>query len=173
MIEKENVRKLFEEVAANPLRYGEKIDERLRTSVSSSFNQLLNDEKWSNWVLKELYPLLVQHMENRKTAIEVRVWALKRVGDVARQKLNQAENNEAENKLIKIWFAGDTDPDDKLGKEVKLQLLWLASKLLFKKVRVKVESKDTMEKMKAEELLKDIILSWSPRLQNEIARVSK
>jgi len=168
MIENENVKKLFEEVVANPLIYGEKIEEKLRASVSFSFNRLLNDEKWSSWISGELYPLFVQHMENREVDIKVRLWAIKKVGDVARLSLDQSKKNNAENKLIEIWFAGDTEPDSNLGKEVKKQLLWLTSKTLFEKVYEKAKSKDSVEKTKAESLIKDIIISWRPRLQKEV-----
>jgi len=168
MIENENVKKLFEEVVANPLIYGEKIEEKLRASVSFSFNRLLNDEKWSSWISGELYPLFVQHMENREVDIKVRLWAIKKVGDVARLSLDQSKKNNAENKLIEIWFAGDTEPDSNLGKEVKKQVLWLTSKTLFETVYEKTKSKDSVEKTKAESLIKDIIISWRPRLQKEV-----
>lgn len=61
---------------------------------------------------------------------------------------------EAEKRFFEIWFSNETEPNSELGKEVKQQLVALASKPLFEKVRAKAKEQET--KSKAEILLKGL-----------------
>jgi len=161
MIDNDNVRKLLQEVVIRPNIFGEKIGEKLRDSVDSVFHRLLKNEKGNLWASKELYPVLLQHIENPDRDVTIRIWATKRVGDIARQ-----NDKKLLYTLTEFWFSMDIN--NKLAQEVKKQLLSLSSQNLFYKILEKTKSKNRLEKKKAEELLKDIIANWKTPLRREV-----
>lgn len=156
MTSKENVKQLFEEVVTNPTRYDGEIGELLRSSISS-FYQLVTNEERMDWVVTKLYPEFMRHMENGEEKDEIRAWAAKCVGDVARVCPDPAKKKEAEDKLFDVYFADVTKPESHLCEELRQQLEWLTSKPLFQKVQKKAKSQDPKEKAKAEVILEEMI----------------
>lgn len=153
----ERARTFFEDVVADPLR--DKIREDLKRSVSAILPHALRHEKWNNWVLGKLYPVLLENMINENE--EIRVWAIRKVGQIAG--VESSVEYEAKEKSLEIWFSDDTDPNSKLGKEVKQQLTDLASRRLFEDVRAKAKDQDVKIKAKAEILLKRLKDCLLPR----------
>jgi DNA-binding MarR family transcriptional regulator len=159
MTSKENVKQLFEEVVTNPTRYDGEIGELLRASISS-FYQLVTNENRMDWAVTKLYPKFIHYMENGEEKDEIRAWAAKSVGDVARVGPDPAKKKEAEDKLFDVYFADDTKPESRLCEELRQQLEWLTSKPLFQKVQKKTNSQDPTEKAKAEMLLNGMIKAF-------------
>lgn len=154
VITHKEARRLFEKVAADP--FHDSAREDLMRSVSAILPHASRDEKWSGWVLRELYPVFVESMENEKADQEIRVWATRKVGRIASSSAHLSKTGEVEKKFLEIWFSDDTDPESELGKEVKQQLIDLTSKRLFENVRAKAKHQDPKVKTKAEILLKGL-----------------
>jgi DNA-binding PadR family transcriptional regulator len=161
MTGKENVKKFFEEVVANPHNYEEETGKLLRASILSSFHQLVTNEKTRDWSLESLYPQLITHMENKNESDEIRTWAAAQVGDVARLCRRPAKRKEAEDKLFDLYFSEDAKPESHLFEELKQQLVYLTSKPLFERVQKKAESSNSKEKARAETILEAMLASFS------------
>jgi DNA-binding MarR family transcriptional regulator len=170
MTSKEKVKRLFEEVVTNPTVYNGEIGELLRVSVSSFFNQLGANKETRHWVVTELYPHFARHLENKGEKDEIRVWAAKHVGNIAKASVDLAKKKEAEDKLFEVYFAEDTKPESLLYEELKQQLVWLASKRLFERVEEKAKSQDKREEARAGMILEGMIkgFSYNPRRVREI-----
>jgi len=160
-----SVQELFKKIVRDPPLDDKGVGERLRAAVSTSFMRLLTEEKTGEWVLTELYPHLTRCAEGEKNEI-VRRWALSMVGDVARGSSDPEKRNEAKNMLLKIYFADDVELDSGLGDEAKKALLRLdydSKRSVLSHLKLRAKDPDPRARLKAEPLLKDIILS-SPRL---------
>jgi len=141
-------------VAADP--FHDDVRKDLMKAVSAVLRYAPRDKKRSDWVLRKLYPVFIKSMENEKTDQEIRVWAAKRVGRIAISGAHLFKTGEVEKKFREIWFSDDTDPESDLGKEMKQQLVDLASKRLFENVRARAKNQDSKVKTKAEILLKGL-----------------
>jgi DNA-binding HxlR family transcriptional regulator len=149
VISNERARDLFKKIAIDPFQ--DKIFEDLMRSLSALLRGLRKE--WSNWVLEDLYPIFVENMEKKKKNEKTRLWAIKKVGQIASSGINSFIKVEARNKFFEIWFSNDTDPVSAFGKEVEQQLANLASEEMFKIVRAKAKDQDQKVKDKAEILL--------------------
>ncbi|TET19532.1 transcriptional regulator [Candidatus Bathyarchaeota archaeon] len=142
--------RLFEKVAADP--FHDKIREDLMRSLSAILRRLRKE--WSNWVLKKLYPVFVKNVGNKELDPRIREWALKRVGEIANSGIVPSKKTEVQNLCLEIWFSDDIDPETDLGKEVKQQLVNLASRDLFENIKASAKDQNPKVKAKAELLLK-------------------
>jgi len=142
--------RLFEKVAADP--FHDKIREDLMRSLSAILRRLRKE--WSNWVLKKLYPIFVKNVGNKELDPRIREWALKRVGEIANSGIVPSKKTEVQNLCLEIWFSDDIDPETDLGKEVKQQLVNLASRDLFENIKASAKDQNPKVKAKAELLLK-------------------
>ena len=150
-------RTFFEEIVADPLR--DKVREDLKRSVSAVLPYALRHVEWKNWVLEKLYPVFVENVENKNG--EIRVWVVTKIGQIA--SIESSVKHKTKDKFLEIWFSDDTDPDSKIGKEVKQKLVDLASKSLFEDVRSKARNQDVKVKAKAEILLKGLKNCLQPK----------
>ncbi len=137
--------------------FHDKVREDLMRSVSAILPYALRREKWSNWVLKKLYPIFLKNIENKNEKIGL--WAIKKVGQIA--SMEPSLENEAEKEFLEIWFSNKSDPSSEFGNEVMEQLAGLTSKRLFEIVRAKAKDHDT--KVKAEILLERLKEGLLPR----------
>jgi len=145
-----SAQKLLEKVMKDPLH--DKVTEDLMRSVSAILPHAVHHEKGSRWVLETLYPIIVANMENKNEKIGVR--AIEKVGRMASLNIKPSIKAEAEKKFLEIWFSNETKPESDLGKAVKQQLVELASKHLFEKVRAKAKNQE--DRAKAEILLEGL-----------------
>jgi len=144
----------MQKVAADP--FHDDVRRDLMRAVSAVLPYASRDENWSDWVLKKLYPVFVESMENEKANQKIRVWTIRKVGRIASSGTRLFKTVEVKKKFLRIWFSDDTDPESELGKEVKQQLVGLASKRLFENVRAKAKRQNPKVKTKAEILLKGL-----------------
>ncbi len=144
---------LFEKVATAP--FHDKVREDLMSSLSTILCGL-HPKEGTNWVLKKLYPIFVRNMEDKKVNQKIRVWATRQIGKIARSSIDLPKKIEAEKKFLEIWYDDNTDPKSDIGKEMKKQLVALASRRLFKNVMSKAKDKNPDDKAKAEILLKSL-----------------
>ena len=144
---------LFEKVAADP--FYDKVRKDLMRSLSVILRRLHHKEG-PNWVLKKLYPIFVRKMEDEAVNQEIRVWATRQIGKIARSFMDFPKKIEVEKKFLDIWYDDNTDPESDIGKKVKEQLVDLASRRLFENVRAKATDKNPEVKAKAEILLKSL-----------------
>jgi hypothetical protein len=93
-------------------------------------------------------------MEDKEVTQEIRVWAIGQIGKIARSSIDLPKKIEIEKKSLEIWYDDDTDSESAVGREVKQQIVDLASRRLFEKVRAKAKDKNPKVKRKAEILLK-------------------
>ena len=149
IISHEGAQRLFEKIAADP--FHDKIRKDLMISLSAILRGL--QKEWSNWVIKRLYPIFVKKIEDKEADEEIRVWAIGRVGQLASLGIDLSVRGKAEKQFLEIWFSDDTDPESGLREKVEQQLVNLASKRLFEKVRAKANDQNPKVRNKAEVLL--------------------
>ena len=165
MTENEEVQEIFEDTVEKPTQPDEKVGNRLRASVSTSFRRLLAEKDRGNWALERLYPSIVRCLEDKTKDDKIRAWALRLIGDVCRIGSDQRIQKEAGEKIFETYFSSETNSDSKLGEEAKRELIDLASKGLFEKIQQKTQSDDKLEKTRAEILIEEMIKSFGLRRQ--------
>jgi len=153
VIKHKGAQELFEKVAADP--FHDKIREDLMRSLSTILRKL-HQKEGTNWVLKKLYPIFVRNMEDKEATQEIRVWAMRQVGKIASSCIDSSKKIEVEKKFLEIWYDDNNDPESDIGKKVKEQLVHLASRHLFEKVKANAKNKNPKVKAKAEILLKSL-----------------
>jgi len=164
VISHKGAQRLFMKVAVDP--FHDKITEALMLSLSALLRGLRKE--WSDWALRKLYPIFAKEMEDIEIDERIRVWAIIRVGELAGSGIALSLKDEAEKKFLKIWCSNDTDPQSKLGIEVEQQLVNLASRALFEKVRARAKDQDL--KVKAEILLERLTECLLPARARKIDR---
>lgn len=164
VIKHERSRRLLERVATSPSV--DKVGEKLRSSLSVVWGNLLKDKKWSGWALT-LYPTFIKHTSDKETDENIRKWGIQRIGEVARLSPDPRIKQQAKQKLLEICFSNDTDLDSELGKEVKQQIVWLG-RYAFEDVKLRAKDENSKAKAKAESLLKELRECLLPR-QKETA----
>ena len=149
----ENARRVFERVAKEPFR--NEVYQKMAECLSSPLTyakdptQHITEE---NWLSRRFLPILLNNIKNRHE--KVSVWSVKEVGKIAG--LSDDFKVKVRNELLEVWFSKEVKADDAVGTEVCKQLSRLGSQDLFKTVRAKVQSKDTLDKTKAEILLEQL-----------------
>lgn len=153
VLNNKRVRRLFEKVAADP--FYDNVREGLMRSLSTILRKLHHKEG-TDWVLKKLYPIFLKNMEDKEATPKIRAWAMCQIGKIARSSIGSSKKIEAEKKFLEIWYDVNTDPESDIGEEVKKQIVELASRHLFEKVKAKAKDRNTEVKAKAEILLKSL-----------------
>lgn len=164
VIKSERSQRLLERVVTSPSP--DKVGEKLRSSLSVVWGNLVKDKKWSSWTLT-LYPTFIKHMSDKETNENIRKWSMQRIGEVARLSLEPSIKEPAKKKLLEICFSNDMDLDSELGKEVKQQIVWLG-RYAFKDVKLRAKDENPKAKAKAESLLKELRECLLPREENAI-----
>ena len=157
VISHEKVRSLFEKVVKDPL--ANNVFKDLMRSVSAVLPHASRHGKWGKWVLERLYPVFVKSIEEGNE--EVRLWAIRNLGVIAVNGIEPWVKGEVEEKLFKIWFSKDTDPNSEFGKKLLQQIRGLFSKRLLHSVKEK--AKDQEQKTRAEILLESLKEFLTPR----------
>jgi len=109
--------------------------------------------------LKKLYPIFFENLKSQDA--NVRLWAAKRIGDIAGSGLELFAKKKAEKKFLDIWFSNEIDKDNNLKEEIRQQLVSLSSRQLFEVVRER--ARNPKNKSKAENLLKELVHCIKPK----------
>jgi len=148
----EKVKALFLNIARKPP--SDEVGIKLKSAINVITSDWLRDTETGDWVLKNLFPILLSHMKDA-TEENTKKWAASNIGNIARIGPIPIKN-QAEKSIIDAYFLDDVGVESELSKELQQQLAWLTSKSLFEKIKNRAESENLTVKTKAETLLKEM-----------------
>jgi DNA-binding MarR family transcriptional regulator len=135
------------------------VGESLRGSVSAILLFALRVDEWSEWISRTIYPVLIENLRSENQ--EIKLWSMKRLGQIAGLSVKPSLRHKIEEKFFEIWFSGETDSESGIGETVVEQIVYLFSNGLFEKVMAK--TKNAKDKEKAEILLEKLKEFLMPR----------
>jgi len=166
LVEHSGVRELIKKIVTDPPK--DEVIMDLDRSVPPVLSCAVQHRTYRDWVLKQLYPVLVSKTsdESEKT----RAWAVRQMGKIATLGKDPKLTLDARKKLLKLWFSDKTDATSDFGNEVKEQIVLIAlhsgtsnAQGIFNETKTKVRDKDPKAKKKAEVLLESLKVCFLPK----------
>ncbi len=121
----QRMKQFFEEMIANPTLYGDRVGERLRTSLKVSMARLTSDKSTSIWIRNKLYPQMTKVAEKKNISENIRVWVFWMLEIVGRLTPNLRED--VEKKFLTMYWDKTLDPENKRAKVLSRTLSSLFS----------------------------------------------
>lgn len=79
----------------------------LGRSMPAVLSYAVPHQTYRDWVLKQLYPVLVRKTEEESE--KTRAWAMRQIGKIATLGKDPQLAPDARKKLLKLWFSDKTD----------------------------------------------------------------
>ena len=152
----DKAREVLQRVASDRSR--ERVSESLRRSVSAILRRSSTLISYRNWILKEIYPTLLENLNAEDP--DIRIWTAKMIHKIAVAGIDISARTLAKNTALDIWFSGNLDDNEGLRLNIQGQLRELFSEQLFKEIME--ETKNPDRKRKAEQLLETLMDCLNP-----------
>lgn len=174
LIERSGIRELIKKIVTD-LPTDEVIMD-LDRSVPAVLSYAVQHKTYRDWVVKQLYPVLVSKTEGESE--KTRAWAVRQIGKIATLGKDKKLTADARKKLLKLLFSDKTDASSNFGNEVKEQLVLIGcysdstnAQAIFEEAKTRARNEDPHTKEKAETLLGSLKECILPKKQLSTATV--
>jgi len=168
LIEHAGVRETIKRIVIHPTVY--QFNANLTQSVSLLLSNAVQNQKWRDWAVKDIYPILIENIEsgNEKT----KVWAIKQAVKLATLGSEPKLTSDVRERLLELWFSDNTDVSSNFGNEVMEQLVLVClyggsknAQAMFDELKSKASEERSHLKEKAEALLGSLKECLLPKKQ--------